>query len=73
MEVYRKSRVLLKIYDFLILGTFLAFIVPGVKAAGDEQDEFGFGDFIALTIIVVLMVGGIFACLGQYARSQAGR
>jgi len=49
--------------------------IPGATAnlSDTQTHPFDFGDFIAMVIIVILVVGGIFACLGQYARSQAGR
>jgi len=58
--------------------TKLLFIstITGVTNADNHDDHdhahpFDFGDFVALIIIITCCVGGIFACLGSYARSRA--
>jgi len=56
----------------LVLMTTLV-TIPNVEAAAGDSAPFDFGDFVALVIMVVIVFGGIFACLGSYARSRAGR
>jgi len=57
----------------VLVGAFLCNETEAQEIIKSGNHPFDFGDFMAIVIIMILMFGGICACLGKYARIRSGQ